>query len=112
MAEGLSRMFAGGGPSTIGSGGNNFSGNTRMGGIDIPPPSEGWDFGEGFRQMMGGWGGYGTSPSTGIGAFGPTQVPTNWINYPGVGLVPMALPNTGPDWNTGIIAGLPGKKES
>jgi hypothetical protein len=48
-----------------------------------------------FSQM---WGGYGLTPSTGLPAFGGTQISTNWVNYPGVGLVPMAVP-TGPDTN-------------
>jgi hypothetical protein len=58
-----------------------------------------------FFEMA--WGGFGTTPSTGLPAFGPTMLPTNWVNYPGVGLVPMALPvgwaPTGAD--VGIISG-------
>lgn len=41
--------------------------------------------------------GFGLSPSFGSPAFGPTVQPTYWINYPGVGNVPMAIPVGG--WN-------------
>jgi len=40
-------------------------------------------------------GGYGTTPSFGPPAFGPTAIPTFWVNYPGVGNVPMAVPAGG-----------------
>ena len=36
--------------------------------------------------------GFGTSPSSGAGVFGPTMLDTFWTNYPGVGNVPMAVP--------------------
>jgi hypothetical protein len=36
--------------------------------------------------------GQGFLPNQGSAAFGPTVIPTQWINYPGVGAVPMAVP--------------------
>lgn len=45
--------------------------------------------------MYGGLSGFGTSPSFGISMFGPTASPTFWVNYPGVGNVPMAIPASG-----------------
>ncbi len=112
MGEALQRMFRGGDPSTIAYGNQGFGGNTRLGAVDIPMPSGGWDFGERFSQAAGGWGGFGNNPSTGIGAFGPTQIPTNWTNYPGVGLVPYAVPLMGQDYSGYGTGGLPQKKES
>jgi len=53
---------------------------------------------------------YGTSPPGG-GAFGPTLDSTTWVNYPGVGPVPMAVPANGQNYgggvNIGAIAGIP-----
>jgi hypothetical protein len=47
--------------------------------------------------------GFGTSPSFGFSMFGPTAIPTYWVNYPGVGNVPMAVPVGG--WS---LEGTPG----
>jgi hypothetical protein len=41
--------------------------------------------------------GFGLNPSFGPSLFGPTMDPTFWVNYPGVGNVPMAVPLGG--WN-------------
>ncbi len=75
-------------------------------------PGQNLDFGERFSQASGGWGGYGNSPSTGLAAFGNTYVPTSWTNYPGVGLVPNAIPFMGPDYVNSQLAGLPQKKQA
>lgn len=44
-----------------------------------------------YFNNFGGWAGYGTTPSTGLPAFGATMIPTNWVNYPGVGNVPQPV---------------------
>src|SRR5262249_8888620 len=54
---------------------------------------------------------YGTSPPGG-GAFGNTMDATTWVNYPGVGPVPRAIPVGYGDYagggvNIGAIAGIP-----
>src|SRR5215471_7793430 len=54
-----------------------------------------------FNMMMHG---YGTEPSFGSAAFGPTAISTFWVNYPGVGTVPMAVPIGG--WGVEDILGV------
>lgn len=46
----------------------------------------------------------GTAPAWGNPAFGNTILPTQWVNYPGVGLVPMAVP-VGPEDDSNIGSG-------
>lgn len=63
-------------------------------GIGFPGPTEGspiprfFDPTNDLRSPGGGYfpGGGGTP------AFGPTDIPTQWVNYPGVGWVPRAVP--------------------
>lgn len=54
-----------------------------------------------FSGFTGGLNGYGTSPFGGpnFSQGGQTYNPTFWINYPGVGNVPMAVPPQG--WGNG-----------
>ncbi len=61
-----------------------------------------WGSGTGPREERwspGGWlsqlSGFGTFPSTGWAPFGPTMLNTFWVNYPGVGNVPMGVPPGG-----------------
>lgn len=47
-----------------------------------------------YAPMLSGFGylnGVGTFPSFGGPAFGNTALPTQWVNYPNVGNVPMAI---------------------
>lgn len=97
----LGRMMNYGGPQ-VGVGG-------PIGGVDFPPAD--------FRDPFGGIGGeirsgdfhtspfglsqisgFGNNPTFGNPAFGNTQLPTWWTNYPGVGNVPFAVPNTPGGW--------------
>jgi hypothetical protein len=90
----------GGGPSSHITGGQNFFGTGRFAifnpndpryAPDLPPDQTEPDA---FDNPLAGrfFTGFGTSPSFGISIFGPTQIPTFWVNYPGVGNVPMAVP--------------------
>lgn len=94
------QVFTGGVAPNIGGAG---------GGVDIPPANMGDPFGGirseinpgdfntspfGLSQVSG----FGQNPSFGNPAFGPTQLPTWWTNYPGVGNVPFAVPNTPGGW--------------
>jgi hypothetical protein len=91
------QVFTGGGPVS------------PIGGVDIPPADFHDPFGGirgeispgdfhsspfGLSQISG----FGNNPSFGTGAFGPTIDPTWWTNYPGVGNVPFAVPNTPGGW--------------
>jgi hypothetical protein len=90
------QVFTGGGPSPLG-------------GIDIPPAAMGDPFG-GIRGEINPGdfhsspfgifsSGFGNTPGSGFGQGGvPTIDPTYWTNYPGVGNVPFAVPNTPGGW--------------
>lgn len=67
----------------------------RMNESNAPNP-EAFRFLDNFMQR---WNGYGFMPGNGFAAFGPTQIPTNWVQYPGVGNVPMAVPFNGTPFN-------------
>lgn len=97
----------GGGPVTgqgqVFAGGSNigYAPGTYTGEIGAPgdPLNAGGDFGG--REPM--YGGYGTTPGTGIGVSGPTQIPTDWVNYPGLGMVPRAVALGGPQASTNLL---------
>jgi hypothetical protein len=48
------------------------------------------------------YGGYGTFPAGGNPISGPTQIPTDWVNYPGMGMVPRAVSLGGPQASTNL----------
>lgn len=113
----------GGGGGQRNDGGDMASGMSRLLGqpqqwgnyqqVAINPPHEGGNFIWGDRNVdfpgadytdnpvannaLSNIAGWGLNPSQGFGgpAFGPTQSPTWWVNYPGVGNVPMAIPPSG-----------------
>lgn len=70
--------------------------------------------GTAFNYLSGLYGqfaGQGYLPSVGWSPFGATAIPTTWVNYPGVGPVPMAVPagtsftpGEDPGWGAGIRA--------
>jgi hypothetical protein len=95
-----------GGPSGSITGGQSFTGTGRFQifnpnspdyAPDLPgvgPDETGNTFDDPFDNPLAGrfFSGFGTSPFSGISVFGPTQIPTLWVDYPGVGNVPMAVP--------------------
>jgi hypothetical protein len=47
------------------------------------------------NNFLNNWNSFGYTPASGFAPGGPTMLPTFWSNYPGVGMVPMAVPPGG-----------------
>lgn len=105
---------AGGGPQGMSHYQQVFTGGTPLFNPNASPPDfPPADMGDPFGGISPGdvhsspfglanVSGFGQNPSFGSPAFGPTQVPTWWTNYPGVGNVPFAVPNTPGGWQPPI----------